>query len=239
MPGCFTGNIPADSRPAAGPATGPPMAADLPDFPLDQFTRSVAALSPEPLAPPVLAALYGHYTELRRWNRGLALVGAGTAGEVLERHYGESLAALPWVPEGAENGLDIGSGAGFPGLVIAAARPGLRMTLVEARERKWSFLLAAARRISLSCRCLNARVHAPLPADLPEDIDLVTARAVKLDPEVLAELAGRLRPGGRILLWAGESDPDLPPGLAVAGQTRLGGSERRRILALRRKDEDS
>jgi 16S rRNA (guanine527-N7)-methyltransferase len=130
--------------------------------------------------------------------------------------------------------LDIGSGAGFPGLVIAAARPNLKMDLAEARERKWAFLTAAARRASLPCRCLNVRVGAPLPAGLPERLDVVTARALKLGPDVLAALAERLGADGRILLWVGEEDPELPPELAPSGSIKLAGSRMRRILQLQR-----
>src|SRR5262245_54139195 len=146
-----------------------------------EFSAGIAALSPEALSQSALAALHAHYEELRRWNRRTNLIGPGTAGEILERHYGESLAALPLLPPGARTGLDLGAGAGFPGLVLAAPRPDLEMTLAEARERKWAFLLAAARKASLPCRCLNVRVQIPLPAGLPESIDIITSRALRLD----------------------------------------------------------
>lgn len=196
------------------------------------FGGEILSHAPEPLPERVIDGLYSHYQELALWNRRLSLIGPGTAGEIIGRHYGESLAALPLIRATAQAGLDLGSGAGFPGLVLAASRPGVDMTLVEARERKWAFLLAAARRASLPCRCLNARVCVPLPAGLPEAFDLVTARALKLDSSLLEALADRLRPGGRILLWAGERDPDLPPNLAITEERRLTGSERRRIVVL-------
>jgi 16S rRNA (guanine527-N7)-methyltransferase len=206
----------------------------LPPISRDGFAAEIAALSPEPLPEAAIDALHAHYQELSRWNRRLSLIGPGTAGEILARHYGEALAALPLVPREARQGLDIGSGAGFPGLVLAAARPGLEMTLAEAREKKWAFLLAAARRAALPCRCLNVRVGVPLPAGLPASLDVVTARALKLEPQVLGALAERLGPDGRILLWIGEEDPDLPPELSPSGSVKLEGSAKRRILQLRR-----
>jgi 16S rRNA (guanine527-N7)-methyltransferase len=205
----------------------------LPDIPRPLFDSTLSALSPETLDPQSLDAMYAHYQELSRWNQRLALIGPGTAQEVLSRHFGESLAALPLLQPEAREAIDVGSGAGFPGLVLAAARP-LEMTLVEAREKKWSFLLAAVRKASLPCRCLNVRVGVPLPAGLPETIDLITARALKLEPDVLQAFAGRLRPEGRILLWVGEKDPDLPPDLMSGRSVKIAGSERRRILELRR-----
>jgi 16S rRNA (guanine527-N7)-methyltransferase len=209
------------------------MAFPFPSLSLTDFAFELAPLSPEPLDGRATSVLFSYYQELARWNERLNLIGPGTAGEILARHFGESLAALPLVPAGARTGLDLGSGAGFPGLVLAAARPGLEMTLVEARERKWAFLLAATRRAALSCRCLNARVRLPLPPGLPESLDVITSRALRLDPETWGALAHRLGAGGRVLLWVGEQDPDLPPELVSCGGVRLAGSERRRILALR------
>lgn len=206
----------------------------LPPLSREQLRDGLARLSEEPLDDRAIDALLAHYQELSAWNRRLSLIGPGTLGEILERHYGESLAALPLIPESARSGLDIGSGAGFPGIVLAAARPGLEMTLAEARERKWAFLAAAARKASLPCRCLNVRVEVPLPAGLPASLDVVTARALKLETDVLGALAERLGPEGRVLLWVGEDDPPWPPGLAPARTVRLPGSRSRRILELRR-----
>lgn len=204
--------------------------------PLDpsDFAAEIAPLSPEPLSPAAIDALYGFYRTLLRWNEGLNLIGPGTAEDLLPRHFGESLAALPLLPDGARVALDLGSGSGFPGVVLAAARPEMEMTLVEAREKKWAFLLSATRRASLSCPCLNARVQVPLPAGLPQRVDVITSRALRLDPPSWRALAQRLDAEGRVLLWVGEQDPELPPDLVPCGNVKLAGSERRRILVLRR-----
>jgi len=208
------------------------MPFDLPRLTEEELAAALAGISPEPLPPTAVAALHAHYLELARWNRTLSLIGPGTAGEIVERHYGESLAALPLVPKEGEL-VDLGSGAGFPGLVIAAARPRLAVTLVEARERKWAFLQAAARRAALPVRCLNARVGLPLPTGLPAAVDRVTLRALRLEPPVLGALADRLRPSGSLLLWAGGELPELPAGLAPATEIRLAGSARRRVVEIR------
>jgi 16S rRNA (guanine527-N7)-methyltransferase len=196
------------------------------------FEAGLAALSPEPLPVGCAAALFRHYQELLLWNQRLALMGPHAEEVILERHYGEGLAALPLIPRSARVGLDLGSGAGFPGLVIAAARPQLQMTLTEARERKWSFLATAVRKAALPCRCLNVRVASPLPTGLPELIDVVTVRALKVETAVLADLARRLSVDGRVLMWLGERDPELPPELAPTESVKLAGGLRRRILAL-------
>ena len=245
---------------------------DLPRLEPDDFARrliracrTVSGAGFPGLSTATARALHAHYTELRRWNRRIALIGSGTVSEVLERHYAESLAALPLlpppVPEGAPGAprvlVDLGSGAGFPGWVLAAARPDLVALLVEARERKWAFLQAATRRAegvlravedleletparpvratartSLPIECLNARVNLPLPEALPSKMDIVTVRALKLDPRALAALARRVPRQGRFLLWLGAEMPGLPSELTAGRERALGGSERRRILEL-------
>jgi 16S rRNA (guanine527-N7)-methyltransferase len=208
------------------------VSAALPDLSLDRFRERLVAASPVPVTPATLAALYAHYQELRRWNPALSLVGPAAAGDVVERHYAESLAGVPLVPAGARILVDVGSGAGFPGFVLAAALPELHVTLVEPRMRRWSFLLAACRRAALSCRCLDARVERPLAPGLPERIDVVTTRALKLPVEALGALAERLAPGGRVLVWAGEAEPETPPGLVRSGETAIAGTRHRRIVEL-------
>ena len=163
----------------------------------------------------------------------MSLLGPGDADLAPERHYGEALAALPLLPPGPGTLLDVGSGAGFPGLVIAAARPDLAVTLLEPRERRWVFLMAACRSAGLACRCLRGRLDLPLSPDLLAPLDVVTVRALKLDTPLFDALAERLAPAGRILIWAGENDPELPATLAVRRSVPLGGSRVRRILEVR------
>jgi 16S rRNA (guanine527-N7)-methyltransferase len=207
----------------------------LPALSLADFAAGLAPFTPEPLAPGALAALHAHYEELRRWSPRLALIGPGTAAEVLGRHFGESLAALPLLPAlPVARLVDVGSGAGFPGLVLAAARPAWEVTLVEARERKWAFLQAAARRAELSCRVLNARVAPLLPAGLPEVYGVLTMRALRLPPATLAALAERIAPGGRMLFWAGQEAVALPAGWQVTAQLPLAGAHARRLVAAER-----
>ncbi|MBZ0112084.1 MAG: class I SAM-dependent methyltransferase, partial [Thermoanaerobaculia bacterium] len=131
------------------------MAVSLPLLERSEFARRLAAESPESLSEATVFALAAHYEELRLWGRRLSLIGPGTVAEVFGRHYGESLVALPWCPSEPLNYVDFGSGGGFPGYVLAAARPLWCSTLVEPRGRKWAFLETAVRKGRLSCRCLN------------------------------------------------------------------------------------
>jgi 16S rRNA (guanine527-N7)-methyltransferase len=208
------------------------MGSLLPEIPLDRFRAGLARVSPVDLDEATLARFYSHYRELQRWNRTVSLVGPSTEDELLGRHFGESLAALPLLPPFPATLMDVGSGAGFPGLVLAAARPDLRVTLVEPRQRKWAFLVAAARRAGLACTCLNARVESPLPHGLPAETDLVTSRALSL-AGVLEPLAARVAPDGAILLWLGQDGPPALAGFRTHREVRLPG-EHRRICELRR-----
>ena len=210
------------------------LSPDLPEISPLEFEENLRRISPQPLPARAVDALFKHYQELRRWNRSLSLIGPGTVQEVLSRHYGESLAALALIPDGFREILDLGSGAGFPGLVLAAVLPGARVTLVEARQKKWAFLEAAARNAALSCRGLNVRVALSLPPGLPTEIDLITARAIKLPGEVLSRLAERMSAEGRMLFWAGEDLPERPPSWEVSNEVPLVGSVRRRIVEFRR-----
>ena len=212
---------------------------NLPPLGPEAFATSIHGLAPESLSPETLASLHAHYEELRRWSPRLALIGPGTADEVLARHFGESLAALPFLAADHGDLVDVGSGAGFPGLVLAAARPGWRVTLVEPRERKWAFLQAAARRGALVVRILNARVDALLPEGLPEAFDVVTVRALRLPVTSLEALAARLRPRGRFLFWAGGDVPPLPAGWRVTAAAPLPRAQQRRLLVVEREAGDS
>jgi 16S rRNA G527 N7-methylase RsmG len=115
---------------------------------------------------------------------------------------------------------------------LAAARPRWQAFLVESRERKWAFLSAASRKAGLSCRCLNVRVGPRLPPGLPDSLDVVTMRALRLPSEALSLLVGRLGAGGRLLLWQGGREPELPEGAVITRELPLPGSRERRILAV-------
>jgi 16S rRNA (guanine527-N7)-methyltransferase len=179
------------------------------------------------LEAAVVERLLAHYDELRRWAPKVDLVGPAAGSEIVERHYAEALVALPWLPEAPGRLIDLGSGAGFPGLVLAAARPDLEVWLVEPRTRRAAFLAAAARRMRLSVRVVGARVAAPLPDDFPDRIDRLTVRALRLDPRAWRALLGRMTPGARLLSWSGDEAPEFPAELVPGRALRTPGGDRR------------
>ncbi len=117
-------------------------------------------------------ALESHYDLMVRWNRTLNLTAIRDLPEVIERHYGESLFLAARLPAGPLRIVDVGSGAGFPGLPVAVYRPDCLVTLIESHQRKAVFLKEAARGLS------NLRVLARRAEQVDEVFDLAISRAV-------------------------------------------------------------
>src|SRR5215468_7087592 len=86
---------------------------------------------------------------LGRWQKAINLVGKATLDDIWTRHILDSAQVAPLIPKEAETLADLGSGGGFPGLVLAALRPDLDVTLHEATTKKCLFLKAAADRMGL------------------------------------------------------------------------------------------
>jgi len=206
------------------------LSGDLIAMERDEFVRQLQGAVGERLSEAVIERLWTHYGELARWNRRLSLIGPGTLKNPVERHYAESLVALELFRPEDRVLVDVGSGAGFPGWVLAAARPELDVTLVEARQRKWSFLSQVSQKAALPCHCLNARVTSVLPEGFPPSVDLVVMRAVRLGGKELSALVSRLSEAGRFLLWTGESPEMRIEGLEVARSVPIRGSRDRRIV---------
>ena len=203
---------------------------------LAEFASEVRSYAPEPLDDACVQALHAHYSLLLQWNETISLVGPRAVPDLLRSHYGEALAALPLLPRDADLTLvDVGSGAGFPGFVLAAARRELRSVLVEARERKWAFLKSAIAASGIRADCLLGTVDRTLPEGFPPRVDWLTLRAIKVPERAWRALVSRLTAGGRVLVWAGREEPLFPKSLLrVAGSFPLPASRSKRILELER-----
>jgi len=124
-----------------------------------------------------------HYRLLLRWNRVVNLTRVTRLEEAVRRHYGESLFLAANLPVGSLDILDVGSGAGFPGLPIAAVRPECRVVLAERRRRKAAFLREATRGWP------NVAVFAGDAEEVAGEFDWVVSRAVT--PQAIVELAAK------------------------------------------------
>jgi len=128
-----------------------------------------------------LARLKAYADILVDWNARHNLVAKSTLPDLWRRHFWDSAQLVPLIPETARTLADLGSGAGFPGLVLAATRPDLAVTLHDATTKKCAFLRAAANRMGVAVTIRNARLE-----DLPRQaFDVVTARALAPLPQLL------------------------------------------------------
>jgi 16S rRNA (guanine527-N7)-methyltransferase len=173
-------------------------------FPEHEVRRALA-----PFGVAVTAELAGGiatYAELLlKWNAKVNLTAITGPGELLARHFGESLFAAQFIADEEALLIDVGSGAGFPGLALKLTRPRLRVLLLEPVRKKAAFLAEVARTLRLS----NVQVEAKRTTDVaPEKLQalFITARALGHLDELLKWSAAALQEGGQVLLWLGRDD---------------------------------
>jgi 16S rRNA (guanine527-N7)-methyltransferase len=148
-----------------------------------------------------LAQLKAYSCLLADWNTRHNLVSKGSLEDLWRRHFWDSAQLAPLVPADAKTLADLGSGAGFPGLVLAAMLPDVAVTLHEARTKKCAFLSAAAERMGLDVTIENARME-----DLwPKPFDVLTARACAPLPKLLAYAHSFVGPNSVCLFLKGQN----------------------------------
>lgn len=168
------------------------MAAPLSE---SEIARELAAFE-IPLLPPALAQLSCYLQLLLRWNRRINLTGIRDPKLMVRRLFGESLAIARavelrgWL-------VDVGSGAGFPGLALKLVAPDLRVTLVEARQKKCAFLKEVARQCGFTGVEVVAERFEEWAPKGSAKADLITTRAVLADANLLQSFNKLLAPGGQ------------------------------------------
>jgi 16S rRNA (guanine527-N7)-methyltransferase len=140
---------------------------------------------------------------LLRWNRTINLIARGDEPVIWERHVADALALLPLLPADFSHAIDIGSGAGLPGLILAIAT-GRPFALVEADQRKAAFLREAVRATDASATVHAARIEIVTLPPAP----LITARAVAPLSTLLPWVVRLLAPGGVCLFPKGRTAAD-------------------------------
>ncbi len=110
--------------------------------------RGVQALGFESLPDSCFTQFWFYFSELEKWNRKMNLVAKAADMDILETHFLDSLTLLPEINTGSL--LDVGSGAGFPGLALKIACPQLAVTLLEPRQKRVSFLQHVIRSLHLT-----------------------------------------------------------------------------------------
>jgi 16S rRNA (guanine527-N7)-methyltransferase len=149
-----------------------------------------------------LAHLKAYAELLRDWNAHHNLVSPRSLEDLWQRHFWDSAQLAPLIPDSAKTIVDLGSGAGFPGLVLAELLRGrVSMTLWEATGKKSAFLRAAAEQMQLSVTVENRRME-----DAPDrPFDVITARACAPLPRLLSYAQHFVRPNSVCLFLKGQN----------------------------------
>jgi len=166
--------------------------------PLALLTEGVVALGLE-LPPATLEQLRIYLEELQVWNAKTNLTGLKNPRDMIIKHFLDSLAVSPFLGR-AVSLIDLGSGAGFPGLVLKLARPELNLTLVEARQKKTAFLEYLVSRLRLTgVEVVQTHLTPSLARKREPKVDAVVSRATFLLPRLLELAEPLLATGGLVL----------------------------------------
>ena len=170
------------------------------------------------LPSEVLTQFQVYLQELQTWNAKVNLTGLTSPRDIIIKHFLDSLAVLPYI-EDAPSLADLGSGAGFPGLVLKLARPELTLTLVESRGKKAAFLeyLVALWRLP-GAEIVQTHLTPRLAREWGPRFAVVVSRAAFPLKRFLELAAPLLLPGGRALALKG---PELSSEEIEAAQKRL------------------
>ena len=150
-----------------------------------------------------------YYAMLADWNTRLNLTAITSPEDVAKKHFLDSFAAAPYLKNGAHI-MDVGTGAGFPGIPLLILRPDLRVTLMDSQQKKLVFLEAVLKELKLSAACVHARAEdAGQNPKYRERFDAALTRAVSGLP-VLCELTLPLvKVGGVSIAYKGDSSEEL------------------------------
>jgi len=149
-----------------------------------------------------LARLKAYAGMLADWNARHNLVSRSSLDDLWQRHFWDSAQLAPLIPQEARSLVDLGSGAGFPGLVLAVMLADrLKVTLFEATAKKCAFLRAAADRMGVPVAIENARMERP-PR---RAFDVITARACAPLPKLLGYAHNFTGPNGVCLFLKGQN----------------------------------
>ncbi len=143
------------------------------------------------------------------WNSRMNLTGITEPDGIVTRHFADSASFFAAAsPSQSASIIDVGSGAGFPGMVIKILRPDMQVTLLDATNKRITFLQAVADELSLELNALHGRAEDVAKGALRESFDFATARAVA-ELRVLSEYClGFVKVGGELVAMKGQLSGD-------------------------------
>ena len=165
-----------------------------------------------------------YQNELLKWNAKTNLISEKSAQEISSRHFLDSLTALPFIEKMNARIVDIGCGAGFPGIPLKIASPDLQLYLLETNRKKVSFLKHIIRLLNLTHTfVLHDRVENLMKSAWKDFFDILISRAAFKLPEMLPLGAFFLTPGGRLVALKGNDiAAEFSLGAAVAQRYGFG-----------------
>lgn len=147
---------------------------------------------------------------IEKWNKGMNLVSRQDIQRLVPRHLLDSLAATPHI--NGDTLLDVGTGPGLPGIVLAIAKPDVSVTLWERMARRVRFLQLTCRELQLSNVVIQERdLYDSEPADLPGRFDVIVARAVAPVERLWPAMQQYLSARGHLIVYSHVVDPDPDP----------------------------
>jgi 16S rRNA (guanine527-N7)-methyltransferase len=179
------------------------------DDPLDELMVALRSLTGRPAGPDDRRRFQRYLDLFLRWNRTHRMTALDSAGAVVQDLFIDSLLFLALLPPRPLALVDIGAGAGIPGLPLRLADPAIAVTLVEARRKRVSFLLAARRELDLGNVVVKeGRAEALLEQEpgLAGSFDVVVARSVG-PAAALLPLAHKYLKAGGIFVASGPPNP--------------------------------
>jgi 16S rRNA (guanine527-N7)-methyltransferase len=178
---------------------------------------------------------------LLKWNQSVNLTSIVDPAEILTRHFGESMFVCSLLPVENCRLADVGSGAGFPGLALKIACPGVHVVLIESNKKKCAFLSEVVRALELTnVEILPARFDEIRVA--PGFAEIAAARALGGFPSFLRWTRAALASRGHVILWLGGEDTTKvsgTPGWIWQPAVRIPESQRRFIMIGRPKPEEN
>ena len=202
----------------------------------EQLTQGIAALKLT-LTPGQCASLLAYLQLLGKWNRVYNLTAVREPREMITRHLLDSLAVIPYIK--GPRVLDVGTGAGLPGIPLAVASPELEFVLLDSVAKKTRFVVQAATELGLANVSIETqRVENYRPAAL---FDTVISRAFSSLAEFTVAAGSLCRPGGILVAMKGRYPQEeltaLPVGYRLRDAARLivpGLDEERHVICLGR-----
>ena len=164
------------------------------------------------LADDLIGALASYYELLSKWNRKINLTSLENPDEAIDRLLLEPVAAARHVSDISPAVMDIGSGGGSPAIPMKLSLSSSSVTMVEVKARKSAFLREAVRALALGSATVETARYEELLTrpEMHEAFNVLSLRAVRVEPRTLLTLQAFVKPGGSVFLFRGPSGPEAP-----------------------------